>query len=319
MLNDRFRRYFNHSYLASSKRGASIISRVLLKYGYAAFRLEILEYCPSSMVLIREQFYFDTLNPEYNILKVAGSHEGYKHSEAAKKLISIAAKTRYTSEEFLTLKREAMLGKNLSEGQLDKMINNNPYKMSVVVMNEETGKKEEFPSLKQAALFLGIHRTTVKRYLMENKPYKGYMITKASSELDPANPTKLTNKNQAVELTNCETGDTKQFLSMQAAHQFLGISSRRLSKYLQDNENSNTKGEVKTIKGYIITKIDSPNSNFKAIEVTNIHTNEIIKYSSVSSASKDLEISQSSISLYLSRKRTTPFKGIYLFKFIIVT
>nr|ATI20336.1 GIY-YIG endonuclease [Juglanconis sp.] len=83
MLNDRFRRYFNHSYLSSSKRGASLICKALLKYGYAGFRLEILEYCPISTVLDREQFYIDKLNPEYNILKIAGSNLGYKHSEAS--------------------------------------------------------------------------------------------------------------------------------------------------------------------------------------------------------------------------------------------
>lgn len=69
-LNDRFRRYFNHSYLSS--RGESLICKALLKYGYAGFRLEILEYCPISIVLDREQFFIDKLNPEYNILKIAG-------------------------------------------------------------------------------------------------------------------------------------------------------------------------------------------------------------------------------------------------------
>ena len=37
------------------------------------FRSEILEYCPSSIVLAREQFYLDKFKPEYNILKIAGS------------------------------------------------------------------------------------------------------------------------------------------------------------------------------------------------------------------------------------------------------
>ena|SRR5690349_2861654 len=106
---------------------------------------------------------------------------------------------------------------------------------------------------------------------------------------------------------------------MKAAYQFLGISYRRLSKYLKDNEYSSTAAqEVNTIKGYTISKIDSPKHNTKAIEVTNIHTNEIIKYSSISSASEGLGISQASISTYLSRKRTTPFKGIYLFNLIKV-
>lgn len=66
----------------------------LLKYGYAEFRLEILEYCPSSIVLDREQFYIDKLNPEYNILKIAGSNLGYIHSEASLKLMSEASRSR---------------------------------------------------------------------------------------------------------------------------------------------------------------------------------------------------------------------------------
>lgn len=63
MFNDRFRRYFNHSYLSSSKRGASLISKALLKYGCDGFRLEILEYYTSSIELTREQFFLDRFNP----------------------------------------------------------------------------------------------------------------------------------------------------------------------------------------------------------------------------------------------------------------
>lgn len=96
----------------------------------------------------------------------------------------------------------------------------------------------------------------------------------------------------------------------------MDISPKRLSNYLKNNESSSTNGEVSTIKGYIITKLDSVERAGKAIEVTHIHTNEVTKYSSVSSASEALGISQSSISTYLSRKRTTPFRGIYLFKLI---
>ena len=56
------------------------ICRALLKEGYSAFRIENLEYCDPSLVIMREQYYIDLLNPEYNILKVAGSLFGYKHS-----------------------------------------------------------------------------------------------------------------------------------------------------------------------------------------------------------------------------------------------
>lgn len=315
MLNDRFRRYFNHSYLSSSKRGASLICKALLKYGYGGFRLEILEYCPSSIVLDREQFYIDQLNPEYNILKIAGSNLGYKHSEDSLKLMSDASKTRNESEEVLKFKREIMLGRKLSKDHLDGMANNNPFRVSIILSNIETGKKKEFTSLTQAALFLGVHMTTVKRYLVNNKPYKGYMITRATSSLDSSSASSLTNSSQAVELTDSVTGITKQFSTMKAAYQFLGISPRRLSNYLKNNKSTN--GQVSTIKGYTISKLELiKQNNCKTIEVTNVQTNEVINYSSISSAGEALGISQSSISVYLSRKRTTPFKGIYLFKLV---
>jgi group I intron endonuclease len=69
-LSARFIHYFNISYLTSKKQ--LIISRALIKYGYSGFSLEILEYCEKSVLLEREQYYLDKLNPPYNILKIAG-------------------------------------------------------------------------------------------------------------------------------------------------------------------------------------------------------------------------------------------------------
>jgi group I intron endonuclease len=315
MLNDRFRLYFNHSYLSSNRRGASLICKALLKYGYVGFRLEILEYCPRSILLAREQFYIDKLNPEYNILKLAGSNLGYKHNEVSLKLMSIASKRRNESEEVLKLKREVMLGRKLSKDQLEKMAINNPFRVPVILSNLETGKREEFTSMIRAAQFLGVDMTTVKRYLINNKPCKGYNITKATSSLDSSS-SNLTNSRQAVLLTNSVSGITKEFSSMKAAYQFLEISHKGLLNYLKNNESSVSNGQVKTIKGYIVSKLDSVERKGKEIEVTNIHTNEVIKYSSMSSAGEALGISPASISVYLSRKRTTPFRGIYLFKLI---
>ena len=227
-----------------------------------------------------------------------------------------APKSRNESEEVLKFKREIMLERKLSSDHLERMAKNNPFRMPIILSNIETGENKEFTSLIQAALFLGVHMTTVKRYLVNSKPYKGYMITKATSSLDSSSVSSLTNSKQAVELTNSVTGITKQFSTMKAAYQFLGISPRRLSNYLNNNKSSSTNGQVSTIKGYIISKLDSIKQNCKTIEVTNVQTNEVINYSSISSAGEALGIPQSSISVYLSRKRTTPFRGIYLFKLV---
>ena len=78
-ISKRFRNYFNLSYIKS--KDSFIISRALIKYGYSNFSVTILEYCDKSDLTLREQYYFNKLNPQYNILKIAGSSLGFKHSE----------------------------------------------------------------------------------------------------------------------------------------------------------------------------------------------------------------------------------------------
>lgn len=49
--------------------------------------MELLEYCDNVDTLKREQYYMDLLKPEYNIVKIAGSTLGYKHtSESLEKM-----------------------------------------------------------------------------------------------------------------------------------------------------------------------------------------------------------------------------------------
>lgn len=57
----------------------SLIYRALLKYGYSAFRLDIIEYCDISILTEREQYYLDNLKHEYNILPFAYTTLGHKH------------------------------------------------------------------------------------------------------------------------------------------------------------------------------------------------------------------------------------------------
>lgn len=96
-LSKRFKNYFNLSYLKSKNN--LIIARALIKYGYSNFSLTILEYCDKSDLLIKEQYYFDKLNPQYNILKLAGSSKNYKHTEETKAKISKSLKGVYVKEK----------------------------------------------------------------------------------------------------------------------------------------------------------------------------------------------------------------------------
>ena len=106
-LGRRLGEYYYKYYLT---RVRTKICKALLAHGYAAFKLEILEYCTREQLIIREQFFIDTIKPEYNILKVAGSSLGFKHSEETKELMRKLAKSRVFSEKtILKMKKRTML------------------------------------------------------------------------------------------------------------------------------------------------------------------------------------------------------------------
>jgi len=97
-LSKRFIKYFSLSYIESRKE--LIISRALIKYGYSNFSVTILEYCNVSELDIKEQHYFDTLNPQYNIKKIAGgSSKGLILSEETKAKISKSLKGVYVADK----------------------------------------------------------------------------------------------------------------------------------------------------------------------------------------------------------------------------
>ena len=120
--------YFSPRFLEKEiRRSKSIISNSLLKYGYNKFSLDILEYCEPSVLIKREQYYLDTLTCEYNILSIANSRLGCKHSPET----LLKFKERRISPEALTNLKLAKLGKSslrkinhlLSTGHITTVIN----------------------------------------------------------------------------------------------------------------------------------------------------------------------------------------------------
>lgn len=81
-LSVRFYSYYSLLSLAKSNRP---LDRALLKHGFSNFSLEILEYCSLKDLINREQYYIDSLKPKYNIVKLAESTLGYKHSDESLK------------------------------------------------------------------------------------------------------------------------------------------------------------------------------------------------------------------------------------------
>jgi group I intron endonuclease len=106
-----------------------LICLSLLKYGYPSFKLFILEYCDKEDLILREQYYFDLLEPKYNVCKTAGSTLGKMHTEEAKKKIGLYKKgkkgNKHSEETKLKIsesmkaiskgKNHSMFGKTYSE------------------------------------------------------------------------------------------------------------------------------------------------------------------------------------------------------------
>jgi hypothetical protein len=126
-----------------------VIYRSILKYGYANFSLEILEYCDKCETIPREQYYLDLLNPMYNILKIAGRMYGYKHSLEAKAKM----KSRVLTEEHKAKLRVHL--KNLHSIQGFKVSVKDSLRNETIV----------YPSIAEAAQAIGCDKTTIGKAL----------------------------------------------------------------------------------------------------------------------------------------------------------
>lgn len=74
------------------------LQRTYNKFQINPFMFVVLEYCDPSQFINREQFYIDTLKPEYNLAPVAGSTLGYKQSDETKLKMSLAQKGKKLSD-----------------------------------------------------------------------------------------------------------------------------------------------------------------------------------------------------------------------------
>lgn len=105
------RRWRDHRrYLNKGCHNSIYLQRAWDKYGYEQFEFVLIEKCEKIVLTEREQYFLDTLNPEYNLCKVAGKAPSTKG-------INIGSKSIETRQKL----REANLGKKLSEETKKKM------------------------------------------------------------------------------------------------------------------------------------------------------------------------------------------------------
>lgn len=97
------------------------------KYGGENFIFEIIEIIEVEVSILqdtllkREQYWIDTLHPEYNIAQTAGSCSGYHHTEDAKRRISQNLLGKKKSPEHAKHIRQGQKGRILTEEHKQKL------------------------------------------------------------------------------------------------------------------------------------------------------------------------------------------------------
>ncbi len=124
------------------------------------------------------------LNPEYNVLTVAGSNLGFKHSEATKELFRLSRlgrKREKILKSFASSAAEPTHSDNkkrvFSETTKLKLSANNYKSIAVILRSTGTGIIRKFPSKNKAAQFLGVSETTVRNFIKQQRACKGYTVS----------------------------------------------------------------------------------------------------------------------------------------------
>lgn len=157
-----------------------------MKYNYDDFILVILEYVQyPKELLCKEQLYLDTYQPEYNILKIAGSSLGHKHGLEVREIYKNAAKNRIISEE---TKKALSEFRSTRRGELnsfykkkhtaetialirEKVLSRSKYlgpKVSVTVTDTLNSSMINYDTIKEAAEALGAKSGTIASRKMRN-------------------------------------------------------------------------------------------------------------------------------------------------------
>lgn len=135
------------------------LQRAFNKYGEDYFKFSIIETCENNLLIEREQYYIDSLNPFYNICRIAGRTEGRIASEETKEKMRLSHSQRnckHSKETKKIMREKALLsGRKPSKEAVEKSLINRFKPILQYDINHNFIK--EFCSIAEAARELKIH------------------------------------------------------------------------------------------------------------------------------------------------------------------
>jgi len=219
-LSNRLNTYYSTNKLKKSlDRGSSAIYSALLKHGYSKFKVEILEYCELDVLISREQYFLDLLNPEYNICKVAGSTLGKVHSKSTKEKIGNSIKGKnhpfwgkhhtFETKEKIRIKllnRIHIMPKRRLETKLKLSLTS--IGMTVKVYDSYNRFLMEFRTINSTARYFGVSSSTISRILKNGMSYKNLFF---KSEIKDNRIFVYDNNHKLIKVLNNKSETTRLF------------------------------------------------------------------------------------------------------------
>lgn len=192
------KRFWNHRRLLNlNKNPCKYLQRVYNKNPNVDFVFEILEVCSKEECLKREQYYIDTLNPKYNLYRIAGSPIGRIRTK--ENAINHFESMRVYSDQEVILMFE-MYNKGVSVKEIAEFLNCKPNNISCII-----NKPYKYIFVKEK------YNLVVKN---KKTQYNGrFLITKPNGEqVIVKNLTKYAEENglDASNLNRCSNGIIKK-------------------------------------------------------------------------------------------------------------
>jgi len=191
-----YMRFHKHLFsLTGNKRIANAVN----KYGLSEFAFLVLEIVPqenktdSTLLLNREDYYLESLKPEYNIAPLASNSIGWKHSsesltkmrenysEERREQVGNINKGKKLSQETRELiRKSALLRESMSiESRKKCAVNVRP----VIITNLDGSNPINFVSIKEASIATSCCEKTIQRALNGNGIIKKTYIVKAMTDI----------------------------------------------------------------------------------------------------------------------------------------
>jgi group I intron endonuclease len=113
------------------------------------FLLTVVEYCSISELIEKEQYYIDTLLPQYNICKVAGSSLGVVRREETKQLLRDINLGKTQSKETIEKRRQKLIGKKRTD-DVKKILSENQKGKNNSLIKSGVGFDKQIEAMKKA-------------------------------------------------------------------------------------------------------------------------------------------------------------------------